>query len=139
MVQEIRVTSRRIYFISLIKNYNHKGLGIYYLLLVFIFNISSLIISILIRIELYSSGNRIISTENQNFYNINITLHGIIMIFFLIMPGLFGGFGNYFIFIFIGSPEVIYPRINNISLLNIYLSFIYIIIYILLEFGSEIG
>jgi hypothetical protein len=34
--------------------------------------------------------------ENQNFYNICITLHGIIMIFFLVMPGLFGGFGNYF-------------------------------------------
>merc|ERR1711934_1110530 len=50
-----------------------------------------------IRIELYSTGNRIISPENQNFYNISITLHGFIMIFFLVMPGLFGGFGNYFV------------------------------------------
>jgi len=91
------------------------------------------------RIELYSSGNRIISTENQNFYNVSITLHGIIMIFFLIMPGLFGGFGNYFTPIFIGSPEVVYPRVNNISLLNICLSFIYIIVCILLEFGSGTG
>jgi heme/copper-type cytochrome/quinol oxidase subunit 1 len=95
-VQEIRVTSRRISFLSLVKNCNHKGLGIYYLLSAFIFGISGTLISVLIRIELYSSGNRIISPENQNFYNISITLHGIIMIFFLVMPGLFGGFGNYF-------------------------------------------
>jgi len=58
---------------------------------------------------LYSSGNRIISPENQNFYNISITLHGLLMIFFLVMPGLFGGFGNYFVVIFQGSPEVVYP------------------------------
>ena len=76
-------------FLSLVKNCNHKGLGIYYLLSAFIFGISGTLISVLIRIELYSSGNRIISPENQNFYNISITLHGFLMIFFLVMPGLF--------------------------------------------------
>ena len=80
-------------FLSLVKNCNHKGLGIYYLLSGFIFGISGTLISVLIRIELYSSGNRIISPENQNFYNISITLHGFLLIFFLVMPGLFGGFG----------------------------------------------
>merc|ERR1712110_503962 len=94
-------------FGSLVKNCNHKGLGIYYLLTAFIFGISGTLISVLIRIELYSSGNRIISPENQNFYNISITLHGFLMIFFLIMPGFFGGFGNYFVPIFQGSPEVV--------------------------------
>ncbi len=72
-------------FGSLLKNCNHKGLGIYYLLSAFIFGISGTLISVLIRIELYSSGNRIISPENQNFYNINITLHGFLMIFFLLI------------------------------------------------------
>merc|ERR1719203_340296 len=79
--------SQRISFLSLVKNCNHKGLGIYYLLSAFIFGISGTLISVLIRIELYSSGNRIISPENQNFYNISITLHGFLMIFFLVMPG----------------------------------------------------
>ena len=87
-------SSRRISFLSLVKNCNHKGLGIYYLLSAFIFGISGTLISVLIRIELYSTGNRIISPENQNFYNISITLHGFIMIFFLVMPGFFGGFDN---------------------------------------------
>ncbi len=79
--------SQIISFLSLVKNCNHKGLGIYYLLSAFIFGISGTLISVLIRIELYSSGNRIISPENQNFYNISITLHGFFMIFFLVMPG----------------------------------------------------
>ena len=88
------LNSQRISFLSLVKNCNHKGLGIYYLLSAFIFGISGTLISVLIRIELYSSGNRIISPENQNFYNISLTLHGFLMIFFLVMPGLFGGFGK---------------------------------------------
>merc|ERR1712094_41774 len=76
-------SSERIFFLSLVKNCNHKRLGIYYLLSAFIFGISGTLISVLIRIELYSTGNRIISPENQNFYNVSITLHGLIMIFFL--------------------------------------------------------
>merc|ERR1712117_758078 len=75
-------------FLSHVKNCNHKGLGIYYLLSAFIFGISGTLVSVLLRIELYSSGNRIISPENQNFYNISITLHGLLMIFFLVMPSL---------------------------------------------------
>ena len=113
-----------VYFLSLVNNCNHKGLGIYYLLSSFIFGISGTLISVLIRIELYSSGNRIISPENQNFYNISITLHGFLMIFFLVMPGLFGGFGNYFVVIFQGSPEVVYPRVNNFSILILFLSYL---------------
>ena len=121
-------------FGSLLKNCNHKGLGIYYLLSAFIFGISGTLISVLIRIELYSSGNRIISPENQNFYNISITLHGFLMIFFLVMPGLFGGFGNYFVPIFQGSPEVVYPRVNNFSILILSLSYLLVILSLISEF-----
>merc|ERR1712012_904692 len=111
-------------FYHMLKNCNHKRLGIYYLLSAFIFGISGTLISVLIRIELYSSGNRIISPENQNFYNVSITLRGLLMIFFLVMPGLFGGFGNYFVVIFQGSPELVYPRVNNFSILILFLSYL---------------
>ena len=131
--------SQRISFQSLIKNCNHKGLGIYYLLSSFIFGISGTLISVLIRIELYSSGNRIISPENQNFYNISISLHGFLMIFFLVMPGLFGGFGNYFLVIFQGSPEVVYPRVNNFSILILSLSYLFLILSLISEFGAGTG
>merc|ERR1712118_513054 len=124
---------------SLVKNCNHKRLGIYYLLSALVFGLSGTLLSVLIRIELYSSGNRIISPENQNFYNVSITLHGLLMIFFLVMPGLFGGFGNYFVPIFIGSPEVVYPRVNNLSILIIPISYILVIFSILTEFGGGGG
>merc|ERR1711963_629658 len=115
------------------------GLGIYYLLSAFIFGISGTLISILIRIELYSSGNRIISPENQNFFNVSISLHGLLMIFFLVMPGLFGGFGNYFVPIFQGSPEVVYPRVNNFSILVLFLSYLFVILSFISEFGGGTG
>merc|ERR1712086_295830 len=126
-------------FLSLVTNCNHKRLGIYYLLSAFIFGISGTLVSVLMRIELYSSGNRIISPENQNFYNVSITLHGLLMIFFLVMPGLFGGFGNYFAPIFQGSPEVVYPRINNFSILILFLSYLLVILSLVLEFGGGTG
>merc|ERR1711985_170283 len=113
--------------------------GIYYLLSAFIFGISGSLISVLIRIELCSSGNRIISPENQNFYNVSITLHGILMIFFLVMPALFGGFGNYFGPIFQGSPEVVFPRINNFSILLLFLSYLQLIMSVITEFGGGSG
>merc|ERR1711963_1139919 len=130
---------QRISFLSLVKNCNHKRLGIYYLLSAFIFGISGTLVSVLMRIELYSSGNRIISPENQNFYNVSITLHGLLMIFFLVMPGLFGGFGNYFVVIFQGSPEVVYPRVNNFSIIILYLSYLLLIFSIISEFGAGTG
>merc|ERR1712176_334775 len=129
----------RIFFVSLLKNCNHKRLGIYYLLSAFIFGISGTLVSVLMRIELYSSGNRIISPENQNFYNVSITLHGLLMIFFLVMPGLFGGFGNYFVPIFQGSPEVVYPRVNNFSILILFLSYLLVVLSFYLDFGSGTG
>merc|ERR1712134_235027 len=130
---------QRISFLSLLKNCNHKRLGIYYLLSAFIFGISGTLISVLMRIELYSSGNRIISPENQNFYNVSVTLHGLLMIFYLVMPGLFGGFGNYFAPIFQGSPEVVYPRINNFSILILFKSFALLMLSIISEFGGGTG
>merc|ERR1711977_71084 len=126
-------------FLSLVKNCNHKRLGIYYLLSAFIFGISGTLISVLMRIELYSSGNRIISPENQNFYNVSVTFHGLLMIFFLVMPALFGGFGNYFVPIFQGSPEIVFPRINNFSILILFFSFFSLILSLISEFGGGIG
>merc|ERR1712017_38993 len=130
---------QRTSFLSLLKNCNHKRLGIYYLLSAFIFGISGTLISVLMRIELYSSASRIISPENQNFYNVSITLHGLLMIFFLVMPALFGGFGNYFVPIFQGSPEVVYPRLNNLSILVFSLSYFLVVLSLISEFGGGTG
>lgn len=93
----------------------------------------------ILRLELYSSGHRIISTENQNFYNLTFTLHGLLMIFFLVMPGLYGGFGNYFVPIFLGAPEVAFPRINSFSFLLLWVSYGLIILSMISEFPGGAG
>ena len=121
---------------SIIDNCNHKILGIYYISISFIYGIYGTLYSLIIRIELISSSNIIIISENQNFYNSLFTLHGILMIFFLVMPALYGGFGNYFIPIEISYSEVGFPRINLLSFILLFISFIIIILSIFLEFGG---
>merc|ERR1712098_154662 len=65
--------------------------------------------------------------------------HGLLMIFFLVMPALFGGFGNYFAVIFQGSPEVVYPRVNNFSILILFLSYLFLILSLISDFGGGTG
>merc|ERR1712099_146359 len=72
-------------------------------------------------------------------YNVSISLHGLLMIFFLVMPGLFGGFGNYLLVIFQGSPEVVYPRVNNFSILVLFLSYFLLILSLISDFGGGTG
>merc|ERR1712217_176743 len=61
------------------------------------------------------------------------------MIFFLAMPGLFGGFGNYFAPIFQGSPEVVYPRVNNFSILILFLSYLFFSTSLISDIGAGTG
>jgi cytochrome c oxidase subunit 1 len=101
------------------KSTNHKRISLYYLVVSVSFGISGTIISLIMRLELDSSSNRILSLENINIYLLCITLHGLLMIFFLIMPTLFGAFGNYLLPIYLGASEVVFPRINNMSIVVI--------------------
>lgn len=73
----------------------------------------SVIFSFIIRIQLGTSFN-ILNGDYQN-YNVLVTLHGILMLFFVIMPISLGGYGNFFVPILIAAPDMAFPRLNNFS------------------------
>ena len=93
---------------------DHKHIAKLYFIFGFFSAISGMILSLFIRIQLSQPGSPFLE-DNYQLYNVIVTLHAILMIFFFVMPTLIGGFGNFFVPIMLGLPEVAFPRLNALS------------------------
>ncbi len=98
---------------------NHKDIGTLYIIFSIIAGIIGGAFSVIMRMALQEPGYQIMTWFAEggpgHMWNVFITAHGLIMVFFVVMPGLIGGFGNWFVPIMIGAPDMAFPRLNNIS------------------------
>jgi cytochrome c oxidase subunit 1 len=128
---------------------NHKDIGTLYLIFAIMAGLLGGALSGLMRWELYEPGIQVFAEnswlsnlgvlQGKHGFNVAVTAHALIMIFFTIMPAQMGGFGNYFMPLMIGAPDMAFPRLNNISFWLLVAAFVLMILSLFVDGGPGRG
>lgn len=93
---------------------NHKRIAINYFFFSMWTGLSGAALATMVRLELAHPGSPFFKGDSLRYLQV-VTAHGLIMVFFVVVPLIFGGFANFLIPYHVGSKDVAYPRLNSIG------------------------